>query len=1024
MSSLPQPPTMHTNNQRTPLSPRGNNAPARVSLARLPPPPPPKQQSSNYAQNLVKSMTIDEMRELHRRALSEAESKQTELRLVLASRYRELVGSSDAVTKMFERSEELHGLVHALPELMEKLINSTTALATEEDSKAAELTDLDGAVELRHKLSHLPKLIHRALDRNHVHQAAESLLDLCCLIATQTDEYALATALASGVQCRYCQMDDLLRAQMRMTFMHVQTLPAKIIRISKDILNQASSYGIDPNYGAQRSASALSTLDLLDVGAFSDRSVHLLDLYFDSKARLLQGLLAQLTSKEKIDDSDASNAEDILSKIVLILQYDIVLHPYQMFVLRMFPTDESATSDSVMKSLPIFSAQIVQTKATNFLSAHLPLVRTKVKTVLVDIAGTTASALGKIRQSLYDKTDGGECKEALDSNGFCTWEEAVAGVVDVPSVLSSTSGNSMAYGNDGEQKLSLWSVLFSNTFSSLVHSLLTTTFQSVHSKVVTALRLSLAHAPSLASLLPHEAYRNTLYIASELDTALLKLSEDAHELLVHAEERAESETRLKQSLYVQTCEIMGRLICELRRMLSENSDAVKDLIVGRLCHLLKFRLTALPTLVDPRSSPAVLQGTSGMISLTELASAFDLADDDEDGLITFKEAMEAVDSAFSGTQFHGAEMVRETLLLAEGGTTTANSGSRASQDVTLNELTLLLARGLRHEAGDKSALGCIQASLDQITSTCFAKWATAALTPSMGTLSLRMQEFVQASCSTIEPDYQRVFGGSAEIVVGAAVNNVSSHIIDFLLQVSFTLNRSACPSDALEPVPSRAYAVSVGIDEAHESPCLFQMMRWALLSQSLHMITSIMTQHIGAAIASSELKKCGPSALVQLKNDLSFVGKSFFRRNKYGFRFDTSQSEQELRTLSKEVDAFVRLSCDKSIVAKIEEKQGRIMEVCDLYFSSLFGQDEHQMVPMGDLSSTTPQTGSNPLLYTPLASSCRYPLLPIQADRTLDGIQLRGKLKEKEDSELRPERASGGAVRAGLGFFSSMLKKS
>lgn len=969
-------------------------------------------------------MTIDEMRELHRRALSEAESKQTELRLVLASRYRELVGSSDAVTKMFERSEELHGLVHALPELMEKLINCTTVLMARDDSKAAE-PSLDEALALRHKLSHLPRLIHRALDRADVHQAAESLLELLRLIATETDEYALATAQASGVQCRNSGMDDLVKAQTRMTFLHVQTLPAKITRISRHLLNQAASYGMDPNYGAQRSAFALTTLDLLEISAGTDRSVQLLDLYFDSKARLLQGLLAQLTSKENIDDSDASNTEDVLSKIVLILQYDIVLHPYQLFVLRMFPTDPSSmtTPDSIMKSLPIFSAPIVQTKATNFLSAHLPLIRTKVKTVLVAIAGTTASALGKIRQSLYDKTDGGECMEALDRNGFCTWEEAVGGVVDVPGVLSSTSGNSMAHRSDSEQKLSLWSVLFSNTFSSLVHSLLTASFQSVHSKVVTALRLSLAHAPPLASILPHEAYRNTLYIASELDTALVKLSEDAHELLVHAEERLESETRLKQSLYVQTCEIMGRLICELRRMLSENPDAVKYLIVGRLCHLLKFRLTALPTLLDSTSSPAFLQGSSGMISLTELSSAFDLADDNDDGLITFKEAMEAVDSAFSGTQFHGADMVRETLLLVDTGNGTATSVSRGSQDVTLNELILLLARGLRHEAGEKSALGCIQVSLDQIISTCFDYWAKEALMPCTETLSARVQEFVHVACNCPEAEYHRIFGQAAEIVGGATVNNVSSHIVDFLLQLSFTLNRSVCPSDSLEPVPSKAYAVSVGIGETKDSPCLMDVFRWALLSQGLRLITSVTATYIGGALASSELRDCGPSALVQLKSDLSFIGKSFFRRNKYGFILDTSSSEQQLRTLSKEVDALVRRSCDKSVVAKIEENHARIIGSCDLYFSSLFGRDEHVTVPLGDLSSSTPQAGSHPMLYTPLASSCRYPLLPIQADRTLSGMPLREKFKEKEDTESRPDRANGGAVRAGLGFFSSMLKK-
>jgi hypothetical protein len=1022
---------------------------------------------TNYAQNLARSMTIDEMRELHRRALSEAEAKQTELRLVLASRYRELVGSSDEVTKMRERAQELHELVHALPGLMEKLVSSTTeqqsqVSSTREDSKAIDPSDSAEVLVLRHKLSNLPRIVHRALDKNDVHEAAESLMQLFRLIAEQTEEYPLANALASGVNCNPpAQMDDLLRAQMRMTFLHVQTLPAKITRISKHILSSAASFGSstsDPKYGAQMSASALSTLDLFDITQGRDRPVQLLDLYFDSKAQLLQGLLGQLTTavsaKDKSSgDTDASNAEAILSKIVLILQYDIVLHPYQIFVLRKFAAcpDSISNPSDIIKSLPMFPASVVQSKASNFLSAHLPLIRTKVKSVLMDIAGTTASALGKIRQSLYDKTDGVDCMERLDSNGVCTWEEAVSGVVDVPSVLSSShgAGGPLPFSPSSreslatDRKLSLWSALFSNTFSSLVHSLLTTSFQSVHKKVVSALRLSLANAPPSVSMLPHEAYRNTLYIASELDTALLKVSDDAHELLVHAEERVESETRLRQSLYVQTCEIMGRLICELRRMLlvSDSSDAVKELIVGRLCHLLKFRLTALPTLLDPDSSPAVLHGTSGMISLLELSSAFDLADDNDDGLITFQEAMEAVDSAFSGTQFHGAELVRETLLLAATGdndrsTNIAGTGARSTtpQDVTLNELTLLLARGLRHESsGQRSALGIIQESLDTIVTSCFDKWAVEALSPHTATLSIQTKDFVQTASTCSETEYQRVYAhavdpGSISLTGGAAVNNVSPHVIDFLLQVAFALNRSVCPSDSLEPVPSTEYAASMGIDTSNDIPCLMTTIRWALLSQGLAGIVAVMTKHVAEGLGSSEisLRNCGPSGLVQLKSDLSFVGKSFFRRNRYGFGKSGTEkaSEVSLRKVSKEVDALVRRSCDKSVLAMIEENHNRIMEACDLYFSSLFGQDDQMSVPLGDLGgAAAPRAGNNPLLYSPLASSCRFPLLPIQTDRTLSGVQARGKYKEKEESEARRDNVGGGAVRAGLGFFSSMLKK-
>lgn len=1026
-SALPLPPSMRSGRQESITSTHMTNPMA------LPPPPPARQQqASSYAQNLVKSMTIQEMRELHRRALSDAESKQMELRLVLASRYRELVGSSDAVTKMFERSEELHDLVRAIPELMQKVVTATIAPVPTEDSKLAEPNDcfnLEGDASLRSNLSRLPRLVHRALDQNDVHKATILLLQLFHLIATRTDEYALATALAPGVELVKSELNDLVRAQMRMTFLHVQTLPTKITQTARSILNHPASFGVEKDYGAQLSASALSTLNLLDIEEY-DRPMHLLDMYFDAKTLLLQKLLGQLTTKEKTDDFDASNAEETLSKIVLILQYDIILHPYQIFVLRKLPARDGhdMATKSIMNYLPMFSVDAAKAKTTNFLITHLPLIRTKVKAVLVDIAGTTASALGKIRQSLYDKTDGQECKALLDDNGVCTWDDAVSEMVDVKGVLSSTSGHALVQRNDAEANLSLWSILFSNTFSSLVHSILTTSFQSVHSKVVTGLRESLSSAPPVEYMLSHEAHRNTLFIASELNTALLKVSKDAHDLLVHAEEREESVLRLKQSLYVSTCEIFGRLICFLRRMTEEKPNAMKSYIIGRLCHLLKFRLTALPALVDPESSPASLSFESGMITIMDLNSAFELADDDDDGIITFTEAIEAVDSAFSGTQFHGANLVRETLLLGDGTEDITSSVLPSAHNVEIKELALLLARGVGHESsGDNSALGYIQASLTHIASACFKVWAKEVLLPHGKKLSSEMEKFSELTCKMNEDEYKRVFGQSGELAGGALVNTVSPHIIYFLLQMSSVLNRAVCPSDFLDPVPSKEYAANMGVERG-TATLLVQTMRWAILSEGLAYMTSAIVQNIGTTLDTSSLPNYGPSALVQLKSDVSFVGKIFFRRNKHGFACDTDSSspEKDLRRVSKRIDSLVRQSCEKSVVAIIDDNHCKIMESCDLHFSVLFGLDEKAMTIspiIGDLSGTHPQIGTNALLHTPLTSSCRYPLLPIQADRTLNEIQAREKTKEKETTGVHRETIGGGAVRAGLGFFSSMLKK-
>ena len=1107
-SSKPQPPVARG-------SPSGKTK--RISGAL--PPGGMQRPQSNYAQNIAKSMTIDEMRQLHQRALSEAEAKQTELRLVLASRYRELVGSSDEVTKMRERAQELHELVHALPTLMSKLVESSKGLGTtdseakaqdkdeasslQEDAKTSGLSEL--TLPLRHELAFIPRIIHRALDKNDVHDATTSLMDLFRLIAEQTNEYPLATALSSGARSPPPhELDTLLQAQMRMVFLHVQTLPARINRISMNILSSSASYGVDdrdPAFGAQTSAAALSSLDLLDVSEKQDRVVQLLDLYFNSKAQLLTSLLSKLntdgsgtgaTSRdEPTSDGGAHNAETILSKIVLILQYDVIVHPYEIFIQRKFPCSRelSTTAEDIMKTLPMFPAEIVRAKASSFLAAHLPLIRTKVKSVLVDIAGTTASALGKIRQSLYDKTDGVDNMERLDKSNVCTWEQAVNGMVDVQTVLSSSHhgvggaplafsestsslqrDNSESTNSDPNRKFSLWSVLFSNTFSSLVHSLLTTSFHSVHAKVVSSLRLSLANAPPLSVLLPHEAYRNTLHIASELDTALLKVSDDAHELLVHAEERVESERRLRQSLYVQTCEIMGRLVCELRRMLSmpsqregydnESQDAVKQLIVGRLCHLLKFRLTGLPTLLNPSSSPAVLHGTSGMISLLELSSAFDLADDNDDGLITFEEAMQAVDSAFSGTQFHGAEMVRETLLLSSNAdkdkntsatmTSSSATGSvpHTPHDVTLNELVLLASRGLRHEAsGRHSALGTIQNSLDDIIENCFDQWAGAGLRPCTTLISNKFEEFVAVASSLSEAEYRRIYRGDAQTgLAPPSTGHVSPYVASFLLETSTLLSRSICPSDSLMPVPSKEYAASMGI-ASDTIPSMMDVIRCALLRQSLKSMVSILNEHVKPAFdlhgTESDakllsLRGSGPSGLLQLKTDLSFVSKCYFDRNKHGFGVTGStantllEHKKVLKDLSSKTNDSLGSYCDATAVSDIEGKQNHVNEVCTLFLAPLLGEDAVATagaLPLSEFDSLDVsgagglRAGANPLLQPPLASSCRFPLLPVQADRTLNDVQLRGKYNDnKVETERRQDASSGGVMKSGLGFFSSILK--
>ncbi|KAL7534681.1 hypothetical protein ACHAXR_006032, partial [Thalassiosira sp. AJA248-18] len=1033
------------------------------------------------------SMTIDEMRILHRTALAEAEAKRTELRLVLASRYRELVGSSDEVIHMRERAEELNDLVVALPELVEKVAKSAEAIedassaaavsgddsrklfsdesqtgAENEDGKNSpqdrdDFTTASGSNSLaavRGEISRLPRDIHRCLDENNVHGAAAALIALFDIIASRSKYFPLATALSSGKNNIGIPTKNnnatpnnppLLETQMKMVYLHVQTLPTRTVKLSRRALLQSAA---KPGVGAHATAAALSALDLLDIdrrrqkkllsssspvpsssaavstsssSTESSRATKLIDLYYDSKAQLLNKLLNRLTLPASVSAADATSvtnaAEVILSKIVLILQYDVILHPYQIFVLRKFPVNDNGGSgddshggeggviNEIMSTLPHFDADLLKSKASRFLAAHLPLIRTKVKSVLMIIAGTTASKLGQIRQTLYDKTDGVECMTALDNTGVCTWDEAVSGMVDIRVVSHGTTFATALDSNKGSigenrggggggmngqsntagatataatRRFSLWGALFSNTFSSLVHSLLTSSFHSVHVRVVSTLRTSLARAPPFESMLPHEAHRNALRIATDLDASLRRVSDDAHELLVHAEEREESERRLRQSLYVQTCEIMGRLLNELRRMLTdgkrgslvraksdeEKEDATKVLIVGRLCHLLKFRLKSLPTLLDPKSSPAVLAAglgggkSSGMITLMELSSSFDLADDDDDGLISFDEAMEAMESAFSGTHFHGAQMVRDTLLLSdssaagvgEASSGVSNHASRsfasnthksAPQSVTLSELALLSARGLRHDAsGPESALGTVQSSLDDIVHRCFREWARAALSPPLTSFATTLQEQIGVASRVSDMEWKRLNGlidkeddallkeisqskGDASKLKQsqAIVGEVSPHVVSYLLAVAGVLNRSVCPADSLPPVPSLEYAEALGISSSNnkEMPNMMVTIRGSLLGEALTSMSQSLRQEMTSSSDEEDddddhniLKKCSPSSLVQLVMDVKFINRCFFDRNQHGFLL-ASDSVDDSRAIMDSLTERLSISVSNAL---------------------------------------------------------------------------------------------------------------
>ena len=308
-------------------------------------------QKSQLAQSMAQSMTIDEMRSLHQRALRDAEAKKTELRLVLASRYRELVGSSDEVISMKDRAQELHELVQNLPGLLEKVAHpALPADSNEGESKNADEDDDDdddGDLALRHQLARFPSAIHRALHVQDVYRTTEILIELFTVIASKTNEYPLANSLSTGVVSPDGgdKLEPALKTQIHMLFLQMESLPQRIRDIASNILSCASE-------DVHKSASALASLHCLR--ETSQTAEHLLATYFDVKAKLLVSILAEL-------DNEDADAEEILSRIVRILQYDIVLHPHQMFIVRGLP---GSNAQEVLKSIPPFETSMVKAKCS------------------------------------------------------------------------------------------------------------------------------------------------------------------------------------------------------------------------------------------------------------------------------------------------------------------------------------------------------------------------------------------------------------------------------------------------------------------------------------------------------------------------------------------------------------------------------------------------------------------------------------------------------------------------------------
>jgi len=271
---------------------------------------------------------------------------------------------------------------------------------------------------------------------------------------------------------------------------------------------------------------------------------------------------------------------------------------------------------------------------------------------------------------------------------------------------------------------------------------------------------------------------------------------------------------------------------------------------------------------------------------------------------------------------------------------------------------------------------------------------------------------------------------------------VSPHVVSYLLAVAGVLNRSVCPADSLPPVPSLEYAEALGIitKKDEEIPNMIVTIRGSLLGEALTSISQSLKEEIISTAeeyngdnGDDKLKKCSPSSLVQLLMDVKFVNRCLFERNTHGFYSLTedsiSDSRQIMDSISERLAACVG-GYSSSVSGAISERHSQVFVSCDLFLSSLFGEDDGEKFSSAITNGATASASSSALSSSqsfslnPLPSSRRFILLPIQAaEKSLAELQLRGKYGKNKAREEKETTTSGNALGTGFGFLSSMLTK-
>jgi hypothetical protein len=423
--------------------------------------------------------------------------------------------------------------------------------------------------------------------------------------------------------------------------------------------------------------------------------------------------------------------------------------------------------------------------------------------------------------------------------------------------------------------------------------------------------------------------------------------------------------------------------------------------------------------------------------------------------------MEAMEVAFSGTHFHGSEMLRDTMLLSSTTDTTASGTSRT---LTLSEMALLSARGLRHSAdGPESALGTIQRILNDLVDQCFSKWARVAISKPLKECVAGTRKLIDTASTVNHEEWKRLYIYNSVLdrqeesmeeqsaIDSPDIGSVSSFVVSFFISIASILNQSVSPSDSIQPFSSQLYAREMGI-ESNQNSNMTVLLRSCIQRESLLSLSKSLHALIisdGSESGQLTIAKCCSSSLLQILHDLSFISQCYFKNNIVDFALgkpvhiglsedmtmkNTAEySKHILEEMISRIKIFLHKEKginDDEYLNIIERRQQEVFEACNLFFTALFG--ERKIDVQGANANSLPGGITDfrpiPLLVNPLPSSRRFLLLPIQAEQSMKELELIQNLEKERTDKVETEKKGVGstaasAVTSGFGFFSSMLNK-